>query len=168
MGRRIFAVARAIVIGSLAVSVWVYLVPRWLGGAKAFSDPRPLGWIVIALGATIGLPCVWEFAWRGLGTPAPFDPPRKLVVSGPYRFVRNPMYVGGGLVFIGEAITFPHITVLMLIEAAIAFSAVSIFIILYEEPTLRRMFGADYELYCRNVGRWIPRLRPWYSSPHLD
>jgi len=168
MGRRIFAVVRSLIVGTIFMSLWVYFVPRWIAGPSAFDDPRPLGWIAIAIGAVVGLPCVWEFAWRGLGTPAPFDPPRKLVVSGPYRFVRNPMYVGGGLVFIGEALTFPHITTLMLVEALVAFIGVSTLIIVYEEPTLRRMFGADYETYCRNVGRWIPRLRPWYSSAHLD
>src|SRR5581483_9033615 len=157
-----------LIVGTIFMSLWVYFVPRWIAGPGAFNDPRPLGWIVIAIGAAVGLPCVWEFAWRGLGTPAPFDPPRKLVISGPYRFVRNPMYVGGGIVFIGEAITFPHIRNVMLVEAFVAWAAVSLLIIAYEEPTLRRMFGADYEAYCRHVGRWIPRLTPWYSGAHLD
>jgi len=146
----------------------MYFVPRWIAGAQAFDNPRPLGWIVVAIGAAIGLPCVWEFAWRGLGTPAPFDPPRKLVISGPYRFVRNPMYLGMGLVLIGEAIVFPNIAILMLGLTAVLWLFVSAFVIVYEEPTLRRMFGSDYESYCRAVRRWIPRLRPWYSAAHLD
>ena len=168
MARRLFAVARALIVAPLFVSLWMYFVPRWIAGAQGFKNPRPLGWIVVAIGAAIGLPCVWEFAWRGLGTPAPFDPPRKLVISGPYRFVRNPMYFGMGLVLIGEAIVFPNITLLMLGLTAALFLFVTAFVIVYEEPTLRRTFGTDYEAYCRAVRRWIPRLRPWYSAAHLE
>ena len=168
MARRLFAVARALIVAPLFVSLWMYFVPRWIARAQAFNNPRALGWIVVAIGAAIGLPCVWEFAWRGLGTPAPFDPPRKLVISGPYRFVRNPMYFGMGLVLIGEAIVFPNITLLMLGLTAALFLFVTTFVIVYEEPTLRRTFGTDYEAYCRAVRRWIPRLRPWYSAAHLE
>ena len=168
MARRLFAVARALIVAPLFVSLWMYFVPRWIAGAQAFNKPRALGWIVVAIGAAIGLPCVWELAWRGLGTPAPFDPPRKLVISGPYRFVRNPMYFGMGLVLIGEAIVFPNITLLMLGLTAALFLFVTAFEIVYEEPTLRRTFGTDYEAYCRAVRRWIPRLRPWYSAAHLE
>lgn len=162
MGRRLFAVVRSLIVGTLFMSLWTYFLPRWIAGPHAFENPRPLGWIVVAIGAAVGIPCVWEFAWRGLGTPAPFDPPRKLVISGPYRFVRNPMYVGAGIVFIGEALVFPNITRFMLAEALAAFALVSLFIIAYEEPALRRTFGEDYVVYCTNVRRWIPRLRPYF------
>jgi protein-S-isoprenylcysteine O-methyltransferase Ste14 len=118
---------------------------------------------VVALGAAIALPCVWQFAWRGLGTPAPFDPPRRLVITGPYRWVRNPMYLGFALVLIGEAIVYPHITTTMLILTVILWAFVSLFVIAYEEPTLRRLFGSDYEAYCRDVHRWIPTF-PHESS----
>ena len=158
---RLFAILRSLIVAPLFIALWTYLVPRWIAGQNAFADPRPIGWIVVALGAVIGLPCVWEFAWRGLGTPAPFDPPKKLVISGPYRFVRNPMYVGMAFVFIGEAIVFPHITAVMLAMTAILFVVMTVFVMRYEEPTLRRMFGADYEEYCRHVHRWIPRLTPF-------
>jgi len=168
MRRRLFALLRALIIAPLFVSLWLWFLPRWIGGSHAFADPRPLGWIVVAVGAVVGLPCVWEFAWRGLGTPAPFDPPRKLVISGPYRFVRNPMYVGMGVVMAGFAIVFPHATTIFLGELAFAAIAVSIMVMAYEEPALRRMFGGDYELYCANVRRWIPRLSPWYAPSHLD
>lgn len=158
---RTFAVIRTLIIAPLFVALWTFLVPRWIAGPHAFADARPIGWIVVAIGGIIGLPCVWEFAWRGLGTPAPFDPPKKLVISGPYRFVRNPMYVGMGFVFIGEAIVFPHITTLMLAMTAILLVVITVFVMRVEEPTLRRMFGADYEDYCRHVRRWIPRLTPF-------
>jgi protein-S-isoprenylcysteine O-methyltransferase Ste14 len=159
--RQLFAVLRALVVAPLFVSIWMYIVPRWIAGADAFLDPRPPGWIVVAIGAVIGIPCVWEFAWRGFGTPAPFDPPRRLVVTGPYRWVRNPMYIGMGIALVGEALVFPHLTRIILIMTGVLWIAVSIFIMLFEEPVLRSMFGADYEAYCREVHRWIPRLKPF-------
>jgi protein-S-isoprenylcysteine O-methyltransferase Ste14 len=161
MSRRIFALARALIVAPLFISLWTYFVPRWMVGPQAFANPRPLGWIVMAIGAAIGLPCVWEFAWRGLGTPAPFDPPRRLVISGPYRWVRNPMYLGMGVALIGEGMVFPNITRTMLLLVALLFGFVTAFVMVYEEPTLRRMFGSDYENYCRSVRRWLPRLRPF-------
>jgi protein-S-isoprenylcysteine O-methyltransferase Ste14 len=166
--RRFLAILRAFIVAPLFVSLWVWFFPRWIGGANVFADPRPLGWIVVAVGAIVGLPCVWEFAWRGLGTPAPFDPPRKLVVTGPYRFVRNPMYLGMGVVMAGCAIVFPHAANIFLGELGAAFALVYAFVVVYEEPALRGMFGDDYLDYCRNVRRWIPRVSPWYPSPHLD
>ncbi len=159
--RRAFALLRTLIVAPAFISLWVNFVPRWLAGSHAFDDPRPLGWIVVAIGAAIGLPCVWQFAWRGLGTPAPFDPPRRLVISGPYRFVRNPMYLGMGTALLGEGIVFPKITTLMLTMVIVLAVAVSAFIMLYEEPTLRRLFDGDYENYCSKVRRWIPRLRPF-------
>ena len=168
MARRLFAVFRAAIIAPLFVSLWTWLVPRWFGGADAFADPRPLGWIVVAVGAAVGLPCVWELAWRGFGTPAPFDPPRRLVISGPYRYVRNPMYLGLGTALIGEAIVFPHIAGGMLLEVAALWTAVSILIIFGEEPILRRMFGADYDDYRAHVRRWIPRLTPFDKGPPAE
>jgi protein-S-isoprenylcysteine O-methyltransferase Ste14 len=168
MPRKLFALLRALVVAPLFIALWLWLVPRWIGGPDVFKDPRPLGWIVIAIGAIVGLPCVWEFAWRGLGTPAPFDPPRKLVISGPYRYVRNPMYVGMGIAIAGFAIVFPHGANIFLTEVSVAAVLVSAFIVFYEEPTLEKTFGDAYLDYCRNVRRWIPRLSPWYAPPHLD
>jgi protein-S-isoprenylcysteine O-methyltransferase Ste14 len=164
VARRIFALARAAVFAALFVSLWTYFVPLWIVGAHAFDAPRPLGWIVVAIGAAIDLQCFWQFAWRGLGTPAPFDPPRHLVVSGPYRWVRNPMYMGMGIVLIGEGIVFPNLTWFMVVMVAVLWLMVTLFVIGYEEPTLRRLFGAEYEAYCREVRRWWPRLRPFDNS----
>ena len=168
MARKIFALVRALVVAPLFILIWLRWLPLWIEGPNVFADPRPLGWIVVGLGAVVGVPCVWEFAWRGFGTPAPFDPPRRLVVTGPYRYVRNPMYVGMGVAIAGFAIVFPHATTFFLAELAAAFVLVFGFIVVYEEPALRQMFGDDYETYCRNVRRWIPRLTPWYAAPHLD
>ena len=111
--------------------------------------------------------CVWNFAWRGLGTPAPFDPPRRLVIAGPYRFVRNPMCLGMAIALIGEALVYPNLARLMLILLPTLAVVIMLFVRFYEEPTLRRMFGADYENYCRGVRRWLPRLRPFDNPPAL-
>ena len=165
--RRAFALLRTLIVAPAFVSLWMYFVPKWIAGSHAFANPRPIGWIVVAIGAAIGLPCVWQFAWRGLGTPAPFDPPRRLVVSGPYRWVRNPMYIGMGIALIGEGIVFPNLTTTMLAMVGILFVAITLFVMGYEEPTLRRNFGADYENYCRAVHRWLPRLRPFDNHPAL-
>src|SRR5438046_1611068 len=94
MTHRIFAVIRTAIIAPLFVAIWTWLLPRWFGGSQAFHGARPPGWIVAAAGLLMLAACAWNFAWRGLGTPAPFDPPRQLVVTGPYRYVRNPMYLG--------------------------------------------------------------------------
>jgi protein-S-isoprenylcysteine O-methyltransferase Ste14 len=158
--RRAFALLRAALFTLVFFSMWTWFVPRWIGGAH-FDVIQPLGWLVVAVGAVISLPCIFQFAWRGFGTPAPFDPPRKLVVTGPYRFVRNPMYLGFALVLIGEMIVFPN-AVRALAGSLVIYVAMAIlFVYVYEEPVLRRMFGDDYAEYCRHVRRWIPRLTPW-------
>jgi len=168
MAERLFALLRGAIVAPLFISLWMYFLPRWLDGREVFADQRPLGWIVVAIGAAIALPCVWQFAWRGLGTPFPLDPPRRFVVSGPYRFVRNPMYFGMGIAMLGEAMVFPHATKILLLEWAVAAVLASIFIGAYEEPALRQMFGEDYETYCRNVRRWIPRFTPWSLPSSVD
>ena len=168
MTRRLFAILRAAIVAPVFLSIWTWFVPRWVAGAHAFDHPRPAGWIVAALGLAILLACVWEFAWRGLGTPAPFDPPRKLVVSGLYRFVRNPMYVGLLVTVTGEAIVFPNLTRALLIEGAAFWIIATLFVLAFEEPVLRSTFGAGYEEYTRHVGRWIPRVTPWYAPAHLE
>lgn len=101
--------------------------------------------------------CAWDFAFAGRGTPAPFDPPKILVARGLYRFVRNPMYVSILMVLLGESLLLKSL--LLLRYAAIWLVIVHVFVLLYEEPTLRRKFGASYEQYCKDVGRWIPRPR---------
>lgn len=155
--RRFFAVLRSLVVAPLFALFWLYYFPRWMG--MSFANRHPAGWILIAIGAPICLACIWQFAWRGLGTPAPFDPPRRLVVSGPYRWVRNPMYLGFGLVMIGQAIVVA--STIPLILMAIAAILVTLLILFFEEPSLRATFGSDYENYCHEVRRWIPRLRPY-------
>ncbi len=111
-------------------------------------------WLV---GGTSMLWCIWNFLVNGKGTPAPIDPPKKLVTMGLYRFVRNPMYVSGILALVGWAFWSPS---LPLIGAPLLFlSAAHLFVTLYEEPTLRATFGGEYAEYCKLVPRWIPRIK---------
>jgi len=116
------------------------------------------GWALMVAGVVLYLMCAfWGFALRGKGTPLPLDPPKKLVVEGPYRVVRNPMYWSVASVMLGEAAIFHSVA---LVELAGVFAVgVILFVLLFEEPQLRRKFGAEYEEYCRRVPRWLPRFR---------
>jgi len=140
-------------------TVIVYVPIRLVGGlTRPAAGPLTwLGAIVIAVGAAIYFRCAWEFAVRGLGTPAPIAPTKYLVTTALHRYVRNPMYIGVLLVLLGEAGLFR--APVLLGYAAFFFGTVYLFVILYEEPTLRRQFGESYEEYRRTVPRWIPEFR---------
>jgi protein-S-isoprenylcysteine O-methyltransferase Ste14 len=113
-------------------------------------------------GALIYLWCAWDFSVKGLGTPAPIGAPKYLVVNGLYRFVRNPMYVGVACLIAGQSIA--RSSVATLYYLSIFLICVNLFILFYEEPHLRRAFGEQYEDYCRNVPRWIPRITPYQRA----
>jgi protein-S-isoprenylcysteine O-methyltransferase Ste14 len=119
---------------------------------------RFAGVVPIVPGAIGLLWCAWDFVFTGCGTPAPIDPPKVLVAKGLYRWVRNPMYVTLGLVLGGEAILFQSLR--LLAYALLAWLACHLFVVFYEEPTLRKKFGAAYEAYRQAVPRWIPRFTP--------
>jgi len=112
---------------------------------------------MFVIGAAVYFRCAWEFAARGLGTPAPIAPTKFLVTTALHRYVRNPMYLGVALAILGEAALFRSIHVAE--YAGIMLLIAHTFVVLYEEPTLQRQFGESYEEYRRNVPRWIPRLR---------
>jgi protein-S-isoprenylcysteine O-methyltransferase Ste14 len=118
---------------------------------------RYVGLLPLTVGVAILFWCVCDFAVVGHGTLAPIDPPTQLVVRGPYRYVRNPMYVGVVLILLGEAALVESIA--LTIYCAIFFLAVHCFVVLYEEPTLHRQFGESYDGYRRRVRRWWPRVR---------
>jgi protein-S-isoprenylcysteine O-methyltransferase Ste14 len=109
------------------------------------------------IGGIILLWSFWNFLREGRGTPAPIDPPKELVAVGFYRYVRNPMYVGILAMILGHFLWFGHWN--LLLYSIVVFVAFNTFVTYYEEPTLRRNFGAAYEEYCRRVPRWIPRFR---------
>ena len=125
-------------------------------------DGQPLHWVGlvgIMIGTGFLAVCIVEFARSGRGTLSPADPPRTLVVRGPYRYVRNPMYLSVTVIVLGEV----GLTASRGLFSywVIWFAAVNLFVMGYEEPTLRHQFGATYERYAAGVGRWLPRLRPW-------
>lgn len=101
--------------------------------------------------------CFWDFLIKGKGTPAPIEPPKQLVVSGLYNYIRNPMYIGVLLIIIGHFIWFGYWG--LLIYAVVVWIAFNLFVRLYEEPNLRKRFGAEYENYLKSVPRWIPRVK---------
>jgi protein-S-isoprenylcysteine O-methyltransferase Ste14 len=139
-------------------AVTLLWIPSLLWPEGWTPDPLGLAGIPLMLaGAAVLVDSVVRFAVNGKGTLAPIDPPKKLVTGGLYRFVRNPMYVGGLLVLFGQALFFRSSS--LLLYALAWWLAVHLFIVLYEEPHLRAVFGADYENYRTAVPRWIPRLR---------
>ncbi len=155
-----FVLFRAITYATLFIGfVLVYLPARFLSWS-GFVRPAGMDWpqiagmIVGGAGAALALWCVGAFAWIGKGTPAPFDPPRRLVIRGPDRFVRNPMYMGAGLALAGAALFYKSLPLLTYV--AIFLLVAHLFVMLYEEPTLRRTFGPEYEAYCHRVRRWWP------------
>ena len=113
------------------------------------------------LGFAVALRCVWDFGRTGHGTPAPIAPPKKLVVVGFYRYVRNPMYLGFFIGWIGLWVVFGRANLATIAVACAVILGVALFVLLYEEPTLRKVFGAEYEEYCKNVHRWVPRMHTW-------
>jgi protein-S-isoprenylcysteine O-methyltransferase Ste14 len=126
---------------------------RWIGGAMVLAGIAPMAWSFLS------------FVFRGRGTPAPFDPPRLLVVDGPYRYVRNPMYLGAILSLLGAALYYAS-PWLAAYAAAFALWA-HLFVRFYEEPRLRRAFGDDYAAYAARVRRWLPG-RPGPDGPGAD
>jgi protein-S-isoprenylcysteine O-methyltransferase Ste14 len=115
-----------------------------------------VGTALAAAGALLALWCVLTFVLVGKGTPAPFDPPPRLVVSGPYHYLRNPMYLGAALALTGAALFYGSAA--LLAYAVLFLTAAHLFVIGYEEPTLTRRFGPDYHTYRTRVRRWLPRL----------
>ena len=133
------------------------LVP-WLLTRWASDDPSTalqfLGAVLIAIGVGLVLETTARFALQGRGTPAPFAAPERFVARGSYRVVRNPMYVGVLAVIVGQALLLGR--ELLLGWVGVAAILFQLFIVLHEEPELRKRFGAEYDAYCRRVGRWLP------------
>lgn len=153
-----FTLIRALTYATLFAGFLLWFVPAEILAIGGLRAPRSVG-VLQTFGALVGivglglaLSSVLAFATLGKGTPAPFDPPRRLVVRGPYRLLRNPMYLGAGLWVLGLAM-FYHSPWLVLYTAVFIVSA-HVFVLRYEEPTLQRMFGDEYREYCKRVRRW--------------
>ena len=154
----------ALLVGSAFFGLWFWLLPQWLGFRVETAGAARWRWLAAipsVLGFAAAMRCVWDFGWTGRGTPAPFIPPQRLVVVGFYRYVRNPMYVGFAVGWIGLWIVFGRANPVAIASVAAVALGIHLFVVFYEEPTLRKKFGADYEEYCQNVRRWWSRLRGW-------
>ena len=163
--RRMLAIAGSAIFLVIAPGIVAGYVPwrisRWHVGAPLLgtSSLRLVGVLLIAAGLPVLLDSFVRFALQGLGTPAPIFPTRHLVVGGLFRYVRNPMYVSVVSLILGQGLFFGNVLVL---EYGIAvWVGFYLFVLIYEEPTLRKSYGPEYEEFCANVPRWIPRLRPW-------
>lgn len=166
--RRVFAVLGTAAFLILAPGTVAGLIPWWISRWHfqppflGFTTFRAIGILLIAAGTAVVLDSFARFALQGIGTPAPVFPTRHLVVAGFYRYVRNPMYVAVLALILGQALLFGSLQILA--YAVIAWLAVHLFVLFYEEPTLRKSFPAEYAVYCANVPRWIPRLSPWRNA----
>jgi protein-S-isoprenylcysteine O-methyltransferase Ste14 len=144
-----------LVPGTVLVVAPVALLATGLGPPLNLGPARWIGLLPLALGLTVILTCFVEFVRRGRGTPAPYDPPRELVVTGLYRYVRNPQYLGVILVAVGEALL--TAAAALLGYAAMLAIAYHLFVRYYQEPALSRLFGEAYARYREAVPRWSPR-----------
>lgn len=143
----------------------LWLTSSQLGGVDPAGPAHPAYWISLLMAAAGLLLVLWTarlFMAVGNGTPAPWDPPAKLVVIGPYRFVRNPMITGVLLILAAEAVFFGSLP--LLAWMLVFFLIHAVYLLRSEEPGLQRRFGKDYQAYRANVPRWIPRLRPWAGN----
>ena len=144
------------------------VVPWWISGWQIrppllhFSPFRWIGVLLIVAGLPVLLDSFARFALKGLGTPAPVFPTQHLVISGLYHYVRNPMYLALAAVILGQGLLFGNVRVLE--YGLLVCLGFHLFVLFYEEPALRRSFGAEYETFCANVGRWIPRLSAWHGA----
>jgi protein-S-isoprenylcysteine O-methyltransferase Ste14 len=155
-----FVVGPGIVVG---------LVPWLLTGGWQVREPLPywapmrlIGVMLLTAGLIALIQAFARFVVEGLGTPVPVAAPDRLVVGGLYRYVRNPMYVAALAIIVGQALALGQLG--LLLYAAVLWLITAAFVRFYEEPTLTRRFGADYEAYRRAVPAWWPRLRPWKPS----
>ena len=163
--RHLLSIAALPFMVTIVIPVWLAArnsVHFAIGASLLEMLAQIVGMILLAIGVFLFSSSLRRFATEGKGTLAPWDPPRRLVLHGPYRYVRNPMISGVIFVLFGEALVLlskPHL------EWALIFLVANfIYIPILEEPQLKRRFGGDYVEYCRHVPRFIPRLRPWHSA----
>jgi len=155
-----FTVLRGVIYSAAFIWLWTWVAVsvRPLDAKLPVSVPlwiRPVGWMLAFAGGLLAAACIATFVTTGRGTPAPFDPPRQFVASGPYRYVRNPMYVGAAALILGSGLIVASPSIVLL---ALAFNLIMhLFVVLYEEPALTDKFGASYQQYRSSVHRWLIR-----------
>jgi len=133
-----------------------WLVTGWEGSPAGWDAVDLLGVLIGLIGPTMVVACFVRFVREGRGTPAPSAPTEELVVGGLYRYLRNPMYVGVGLAIAGQCLAFRSLS--LVVWLALFTVAVTVFVVTYEQPTLRARYGASYDVYCRSVPAVMPRL----------
>lgn len=162
---RVFAALGSVLFLFIAPGAVAGLVPWWITRWHVhllllnFLLLRVVGALLIIAGLAALLDSFARFALQGLGTPAPVFPPRRLVVSGLYRHVRNPIYIATVAAVVGQSLLFGSLR--LLAYGVLIWSACHVVVLAYEEPKLRATFGTEYEIFCAHVPRWLPRLRPW-------
>jgi protein-S-isoprenylcysteine O-methyltransferase Ste14 len=159
VGTTVFLVLTPGVVAGLVPGVITHWRIPWTDGWTA--PAALLGAVLVVSGVVVLLDAFARFA-RADGTPAPTTPTARLVVAGPYRFVRNPMYLAVLSIILGQALLFGSVGALL--YAGIVLSAVALFVRGYEEPTLEEEYGTEYREYRRHVRGWLPRLRPWHPA----
>jgi protein-S-isoprenylcysteine O-methyltransferase Ste14 len=169
MTRKVWAIVGSALFFVIAPGFIAGLAPWWISrwrlNAPFFAMPlfRLAGGILIALGLATLLDSFARFALQGLGTPAPLFPTRHLIVTGLYRYVRNPMYVAVLSLVFGQGLLLGNATLLE--YGVLVWLLFHLFVLVYEEPTLRASFGSEYTCFCAHVPRWIPRFTPWRGRP---
>jgi protein-S-isoprenylcysteine O-methyltransferase Ste14 len=165
MLRKASAIVGSAVFLVIAPGCVAGLAPWWIshwqiqGPFLGLTLFRFAGGMLLGLGVVGLLDSFVRFAVQGLGTPAPVFPTRHLVVTGLYRHVRNPMYVAVVSTILGQGLILGNVTLLE--YGGLVWLLFHFFVLLYEEPTLRASFGAEYKSFCAQVPRWIPRFTPW-------
>ena len=160
--RKFLAMVGSAVFLVIAPGFVAGLVPWWIShwrieapffGMQLF---RFVGAVLLTVGVVVLLDSFLRFALQGIGTPAPVFPTRHLVVSGLYRYVRNPMYVAVEITILGQGLIFGNLW--LLAYGGLVFLLFHLFVLFYEEPTLKATYGSEYESFCAQVPRWIPHV----------
>ena len=165
MTRKMWAVLGSALFLIIAPGIVAGFIPWWISKWNVqapflgFVPLRALGALLLVVSVLVLLESFARFALQGVGTPAPVFPTRHLVVNGLYRYVRNPMYLAGVSIIFGQAMILGSVS--LLAYGALVWLTFHLFVLVYEEPTLRKTFGTEYDAFCANVPRWVPRLSPW-------
>ncbi|MGA3081179.1 MAG: isoprenylcysteine carboxylmethyltransferase family protein [Terracidiphilus sp.] len=164
---------KARVYATLGTAIFLFVAPgtvagyipwrmgKWQVHASFFglAALRWMGALLMLAGIVLLVDAFARFALQGIGTPAPVFPTRHLVVSGSYCYVRNPMYVAVVSLILGQGLLFWNVRVVM--YGLCVWLAMHLFVVIYEEPTMRKSFPAAYAVFSAHVPRWAPRLTPW-------
>ena len=165
MTRKMWAVLGSALFLIIAPGIVAGFIPWWISKWNVqapflgFVPLRALGALLLVVSVLMLLESFARFALQGVGTPAPVFPTRHLVVNGLYRYVRNPMYLAVVSIIFGQAMILGSVS--LLAYGVLVWLTFHLFVLAYEEPTLRKTFGTEYDAFCANVPRWVPRLSPW-------